>query len=213
MSKRLSLEEFDDGIAQPPPAAEPAPPAPAAPQIDVDAIRLEGYDTGYKSGWDDCHAEHLKSEDAIGSDLVQALREVKLTYQDARGDVLTAIRPVIEAIIERLLPKLATDGLGAMVSQELLPLIEDAADLRCELVAAPSVIPLLQKIVSRHSEIDVRLRPEPTYSTAQVSLRMGAEAREVDLGDAVAQISREIDEFTSRLIAAAPSSDTERTNA
>ncbi|MEM9317789.1 MAG: hypothetical protein AAGA70_02145 [Pseudomonadota bacterium] len=202
MTRRISLEDFDSAPkAQPEPKV---PPPPTEPEIDIEGIRAAAFEDGYKSGWDDCHAENVKSEQAVSSDLLQSLKDMELTFQEARGDVLAAIRPVIDAIIEQLLPKLATDGLSAMVAKELMPLLEDAADLQAELLGSPQVVPILRKLVDLRDDTSVRIRPEPSFSAAQVSLRLGSEARDVDLTTAVEQISSELDQFTARLIAEIP---------
>ena len=207
MTRRVSLEDFD-GLPEPapqPPETEPAP------QIDLDAIRSAAYEDGYKNGWDDCHAENVKSEQAVSSNLAQNLKEVSLTYREARSDVLTAIRPVIDTIIEQLLPKIADDGLGALVAGELMPLIKEAGSLEPELVGAPAIVPMLQKLVDQFDDPAVRVRPDPGLSSAQVALRLGAEAREIDLSKAIAEIGAELDRFTTRLIAETASDQQQET--
>ncbi|MEM9757201.1 MAG: hypothetical protein AAF914_14460 [Pseudomonadota bacterium] len=200
MTRRLSLENFDGAPRR---AADPAPKPqaePAASQPDVEALRAEAYEAGYNSGWDDSHAEAVRAQTSISSDLAQTLSDVRFTYEEARVDLLAAIRPVIETIIEQLLPRLAAEGLTASVAHELLPLIDTASDLRFELRAAPDVVPVVEKLITLRSDIDLRVQPEPTYSGAQVSLRMGSESRTIDLGDAVDKISAELRSFTDRLL-------------
>jgi len=202
MTRRLSLEEFDGAPPKAPAQREPE----REPSIDADAIRSSAYEDGYKSGWDDCHAEHLKSEEAIASDLARNLQDMELTYREARGDVLAAIKPVLDTIIDQVLPKIASEGLSAMVAQELMPHLSDASDLRPELQCAPNLAPVLQKLMERRADISVVIKPEPEFSGAQVALRLGAEARNIDLTGALEQIGQELGAFTERLISDLPSS-------
>ena len=174
------------------------------PDVDVDALRSNAYEEGYKSGWDDCHSEHLKSDQAISSDLARSLREVETTYRDARSDVLSAIKPVIDTIIEQLLPKLAAGGLGAMVAHELMPHLQAASELEPELQCAANMVPVLQKLVEDRDDVSVRIRPEPSFSGGQVALRLGAEERHIDLSAAIEEIGQELSSFTDRLIADLP---------
>lgn len=195
MTRPLNLDDFgaDADLSAPEPDTDPGQ--------DLESMRLDAYEEGYKSGWDDSRAAQSKSDTAIADDLAQAIRDANFSYHEARGDVLAAIRPVIEAIVEQVLPSLARGGLAAAVTAELIPALEQAAHLDCELVAAPDTIPILVKLMEDVSGLEVKMRPEPTFSPAQVSLRMGAETREVDLSRAVAEIGRELDQFTQRLIA------------
>ena len=200
MTRRISLEDFDGLETNPPQRAAPTP----VVTVDTDALRSAAFEEGYKSGWDDCHAEHLKSEQAISSDLARSLRDMETTYRDARSDVLSALKPVIDAIVEQVLPKIASEGLGAMVAQELMPHLQVASELEPELQCAPDVVPILQKLVDHRDDISVRIRPETSFSGAQVALCLGAEARNIDLTSAMDQIGQELSSFTNRLIADLP---------
>ena len=202
MTRRISLEDFD-GPETNPPKQEALEPVVA---VDTDALRSVAFEEGYKSGWDDCHAEHLKSEQAVSSDLARSLRDMETTYRDARSDVLSALKPVIDAIVEQVLPKIASDGLGAMVAQELMPHLEEASELEPELQCAPVMVPILQKLIDLRDDVSVRIRPETSFSGAQVALRLGAEARNIDLTSAMDQIGQELSSFTDRLIADLPKS-------
>lgn len=199
MTRRISLEDFDGETPKREIPVEPT--TPQAPEVDTDALRSAGYEEGYKSGWDDCHAEHLKSEQAVASDLARSLRDMETTYRDARSDVLMAIKPVLDSITEQVLPKIASDGLSAMVAQELMPHLETASQLEPELQCAADMVPVLQKLFDDYDDITVRIRPQPSFSGAQVSLRMGAEARNIELSAAIDEISKELSTFTERLIA------------
>lgn len=198
MSRRIALEDFDGPAQQTTVRPEPQP------QIDQDAIRSAAFEEGYKSGWDDCRAEHLNSEKALSSDLAQAMSDAGVTYRDARRDVLTAIKPLIETIVSQLLPKLASDGLAALVAQELMPLLQEASDLEPELFCAPKVAPIIQNLLQKREDLNFRIRQEPTFTGAQVLIRFGSEAREIDLSEAVAQIGSELETFTERLITDLP---------
>lgn len=198
MTRRISLEDFDGPAPVEPVRTDPVP------QIDIDAVRSAAFEQGYKSGWDDCRAEHLKSEEAVSSDLCQSLKDAELSYREARNDVLSAIKPVIDTIISQLLPKLAADGLSATVAQELMPLLQDASDLEPELICAPSVMPVLQQLINKRDDLEIRMHPEPSFSGGQVALRLGAESRDIDMGEAVEKIAEELASFTDRLIADLP---------
>ena len=202
MTRRISLEDFDGPETNPPKQEVREP----VVTVDTDALRSVAFEEGYKSGWDDCHAEHLKSEQAVSSDLARSLRDMETTYRDARSDVLSALKPVIDAIVEQVLPKIASEGLGAMVAQELMPHLEDASELEPELQCAPAMVPVLQKLIDLRDDISVRIRPETSFSGAQVALRLGAEARNIDLTSAMDQIGQELSSFTNRLIADLPNS-------
>ena len=203
MTRRISLEDFDGSVAQSQVPNQEEPDQ-AAALVDTDALKSTAFEEGYKSGWDDCHAEHVKSEQAVSSDLARSLRDMTATYREARSDVLSAVKPVIDTIVEQILPKIASAGLGAMVAQELMPHLQSATELEPELQCAPDMVPILQKLIDHRDDITLRIRPETSFSGAQVALRLGAEARNIDLSSAMDQIGQELASFTDRLIADLP---------
>ncbi len=64
--------------------------ASAPSDVDVEEVRLAGYETGYQSGWDDATTEREKSDQLIAADLERNLRDISFTYAEARNEVLTA---------------------------------------------------------------------------------------------------------------------------
>lgn len=196
MTRRISLEDFDGSTQR----TEATPQPTQLPEVDTDALRTEGYEAGYKSGWDDCHAEHLKSEENVGSDLARSLRDIEATYAEARADVLSAIRPVINTIVGQVLPEIANEALGALVTQELLPHLSDAVNVEPELLCSSEALPILRKLLASQDGISVNVRPDPGFSGAQVALSFGAETRNIELSAAVDAIGKELASFTERLI-------------
>ncbi|QBY02229.1 hypothetical protein E2K80_17015 [Rhodophyticola sp. CCM32] len=186
----LTLEEFGTSL---PSETSARPQA----QGDTEAIRVEAFETGYRDGWEDCVAAEQQSKARIGADLGQTLANLSFTYLEARTDVLTGLQVLLDGIVDRLLPAIAAASVGPMVRAELTAILDRVPDGKCDLIAAPAACPGLETLLSDEIAIDVSVVPEPAYSEGHVTLRFGAELREIDLDTATEQIAGAIRDFAS----------------
>lgn len=196
MAHSLKLEDF--GAPGPAPGGNGETgghPLPA----DLETLRLDAYEAGYRSGWDDCAAAESEAQRRIGADLARNLSDMRFSYHEARADVLASLEPLFGGILERLLPAIVAEGIVPAVAAELSAAAERAAELSCEILAAPAVCPALEKLLEAQGATDLRLVPEPAFAEGQVSLRFASETRDIDLGAAAEQISRAMTEFVAEL--------------
>ncbi|AHM03723.1 putative flagellar biosynthesis/type III secretory pathway protein [Roseibacterium elongatum DSM 19469] len=196
MSRPLSLTDF--AVPQGPAVADASAPATpeAATESDQEEARLAAFEQGYRSGWDDCAAAEAEERGRVGADLAANLRDMSHGYEATRREVLMALDPLFEAVIARLLPDLAAAAVIPVVQAELSRIATELSGGRAELVAAPSAIPVLERLVETMPEHDIRLQPEPAYADAQVSIRFASEQRDIDLGAAAEQMAEAIRAFT-----------------
>jgi len=188
MSRPLNLDEFGSG-----PGGAPAPTR--APGEDSDDVRLDVYETGYKCGWDDASAARDAEEGRLAADLSRSIQEMRFTYEEARAEVLGGLAPLLDGIVGRLLPAIAAEAVAPLVAEELDTAIGNLGHGRCEILAAPSSCPALERLADRHVEAEIVVRPEPAYAEGHVTLRFADEQREIDLDAAAARIGAAIREF------------------
>jgi hypothetical protein len=186
--RALKLEVFGSG-----PTAAGATPGAGG---DSEEMRLNAYEAGYKSGWDDATAEREKSDQLIAADLERNLRDISFSYSEARTEVLNGFGGLIKSIVTSFLPAIAAEAVVPLVNAELEELLRNLGDQRCELLASPRTAAQLEWLISRHLEADLHIIPEPAFADGRVSLRFGGEEREVDLSGMVATMTAAIRDFT-----------------
>lgn len=184
--RRFELEIFEESSTQI---------APLPRGFDPDAIRLEGYEAGYRSGWDDCAISLDEEGRRLGDDLAQNIRDMSFTYEEARAEVLNAIGPLLTSISEQLLPVLAQAAVKPVVDAELRPLLDHLAGQAVRLTAAPETCRQLEKLAENHADLDIRFHAEPAYGLGRVSLNFAGEGREIDLSKAAEAIAKAISDF------------------
>lgn len=186
----LKLEDFSLS------ARAIAAPGEAAFSGDLEAIKLETYETGYRSGWDDASAAREGSETHIAADLERNLKSLSVTYEEARAEVLRGIAPLLQAITSGLLPAIVAEAIVPVVEAELDNILPGLGEASCEIIAAPQSCSRLEKLAEKHMQAEINFRSEPAFAEGQVSLRFATEQREVDLGSAIERIASAIREFS-----------------
>lgn len=178
------------------------PGAGSGPSAPVDeAARLQAFETGYKSGWDDANAETAASEQRIAADLERRLADLTFTYEEARAEVMQGLSGLLGAILSGFLPALAADAVIPRVTEALQPLLGAVAPGGIELVASPATASKLDRLVERHFDTDLHVRPEPAYPDGRVTLSTQKQTTEIDITDLVGTMSAAIRDFVD---AAAP---------
>lgn len=203
MTSRLLLEEFDAAElasardtrkAEAPAGAATADPAPPMfPAEAVEKARLEGYEAGYKAGWDDATRSEAEEQSRIGAEFARNLQDLGFTFHEARAHVMQALEPLLAGMVERVLPKLVSDTIGQTIVEELLPLASAAADTPIEVVVSPASRPALDALLARATAIPFTLIEEPTLAEGQVFLRSGKTERHIDFTTAVDRIGTAIE--------------------
>ncbi len=197
MSGKFQLEEFDETDLASVKAERPAPEAavPAAPAITpamLEKARLEGYENGYKAGWDDAAKAEEEEQSRIGAEFARNLQDLGFTFHEARTHVMQALEPLLSGMVERVLPRLVSETIGQTIIEELMPLATAAADTPIDIVVCPASRPAIEGFLEHESAVPFKLIEEPTLSEGQVFLRAGKLERHIDFSNAVDQIGTAI---------------------
>lgn len=125
----------------------------------------------------------------IRADLARNLQSLSFTFQDARGHVLQAIRPLILQMVNRLLPEVAREALAPTVLEAVMPLAEEMADAPLTLVLNPAVRAQIEDLVTEATGLPMVIEEEPTMPEGQVYIRFGGTETKVDLAQVTADIA------------------------
>ena len=204
MATFLQLEEFSETVPAPAadartdlPASNPDDAAPApAPAITAEMLektRLEGYEAGYKAGWDDATQAETSEQTRIGAEFARNLQDLGFTFHEARSHVMQALEPLLAGMVERVLPRLVSETMGQTILEELLPLATEAVDAPIEIVVAPVSRPVLEQMLTGATSVPFSLVEEPTLAQGQVFLRSGRTERHIDFASAIDRIGAAIE--------------------
>ncbi len=155
----------------------------------LEEAKLASYDAGYSAGWEDAAAAQSGDQTRISADLARNLQALSFTYQEARGHVLRALEPLFEEIIAKLLPSLASETLGGIVLDTLMPMAEGLADAPVTLVLNPNARAAVEPLIEAATGLTLVIEEEPSLGEGQVYLRFDQNEALVDLDRATAEIA------------------------
>lgn len=194
MSGRLTLEDFSAAVrAQDAGSTDAAgTEQPTATSDQVEAARLEAYESGYRAGWEDAARTEAEDQSRIGAEFARNLQDLGFTFHEARAHVMQALEPLLTGMVERVLPRLVSETIGQTIVEELLPLATAAAGSPIEVMVSPDNRPVVEDMLARADTVPFTLVEEPTLADGQVYLRSGGLERHIDFTAAVDRIGAAI---------------------
>lgn len=185
MNQMAFLEDFGSPLA-----------APLEPSALLPAENAGRYDEGYEAGWNDAMNSEKDAAEKVQRDMAIALQEAGFTYFEARQHVLKSLHPVLRAISEVILPKLAQESLGPKVIETIEALAQSIEE-PIEVLCPPEAEQSLAEICQAHISFPVEIRPEATLSDQQVLFRYADGTSDLDMTQCVTNIQSAIGEFYS----------------
>jgi flagellar assembly protein FliH len=122
----LRYDSFDASTPEPGPAADPVP---ALDEAAREAERLAAYESGYRSGWDDCLAAEQEAMRKVGAELARNLGDLGFTYHEARAQLMAETEALLEACFRTLLSQAAGPAVARRLADDVGELAATALDL------------------------------------------------------------------------------------
>ncbi len=175
---------------------ETAPPDEDEARLDAhQAARLRetAYESGYAAGWQDA-LEQMRNEDALRRIAAEeALQAIGFSYAEAHQALSGLFLRLTGEILEKVLPETLRQALPAHLAQELATLVERNTHCPVQIACAPSVRATLEPLVQACPQLQIEMVAEPSFSEAQVALRLGAQERVIDLDSLLAALRAAFD--------------------
>lgn len=189
MSSPFAFEDFSETRKPRKAEATPKPtrsgPSDADLQRAAEEARSQGYETGYKAGWDDAVKAEEDTRMRVGAELARNLQDLGFTFHEARAHVIKALEPLLAEMTDKVLPELVSQSLGHSIIEELIPMAEACADTPVEIVICPENRASVEALVEASLPLQVVFVEEPSLSDGQVFLRLGTKERKIDLDGAI----------------------------
>ena len=173
----LRLEEFDTPSATVPSAAEPPSPDSGAEA----AARIAGYEEGYRTGWDDAARAAEEDATALGAELARNLRDLSFTYFEARDEVLAALRPFLDELLDTMFPDLLAEATAAAIAAEVADGFGAAGQEGPRVLVAPEDVAVVRALRSQ-AGTEVEIVGEPAMASGQARLTAGGLEARIDTG-------------------------------
>jgi flagellar assembly protein FliH len=157
--------------------------------------KLQSFEEGYQAGWDDAVKAQSDDKTRVSAQLDQSLQEMSFTYHEALAKLTNAMKPLMEQIVDKLLPTVARETLGAHVIEQTLDMLRDSKGHAVEIVVAKDSLPAIEALLTRELKDPFSLIGEASLSSGQAFVRIGQQEREIDVDAVVAGISDAVTAF------------------
>ncbi|MEL7105945.1 MAG: flagellar biosynthesis protein [Pseudomonadota bacterium] len=158
----------------------------------VESARIAGYDSGYKTGWDDAMQKSRADGERIGAEFARNLRDLSFTFHEARAHVLRSLDGLLDEISQTFLPGLMAEAIGPMIKESIETIASDAAGAPIQIRAAPEEAGRLRTFLINEADLPVQVIDEPSLAEGQAYLKLGAQERQVDLREPLDRLSAAI---------------------
>jgi flagellar biosynthesis/type III secretory pathway protein FliH len=163
--------------------------------LALEEAKLASYDSGYQAGWEDAADAQSTDQGRIRADLARNLQGLSFTYHEARQHILKALDPLLTTIVERILPGTAKSTLAPMILEVLRPIAQKVSAPPITIVLHPIARPAVEALLEQDAGLPVVLQEEETLGEGTAYIRFQGGETQVDLDDAVARISRAVQDF------------------
>ena len=173
------LDSFD-AVTRPATAA-PAAPETSVPDATREAERLSAYESGYRSGWDDCLAAEQENSRRVGAELARNLADLGFTYHEARAQLLAETEALIAAFFRTVWPRLAASALAGRLIDDVAELAGKALDVPLEIMVSPADAPTVRALLTENATFPLDIFEEEALAEGQAHLRFGRIERVYDM--------------------------------
>ncbi|MBV1869148.1 MAG: flagellar biosynthesis protein [Marinosulfonomonas sp.] len=148
---------------------------------DNSAARTEGFDQGYKAGWDDAVKAEAENQLRISAEFARNLQDLGFTFHEAKIHVLKTLDQFLQQIVETLLPDVVAQSIGHLIIQELTPMAQDVADAPIQITIHPATRPALETLLEEASAMQLEIIDEPSLGMGQVNLKAAKSEKIIDM--------------------------------
>lgn len=157
-------------------------------ETDIDEVRLEAFDKGYKAGWEDAAQAHQKDQMHISAELAHNLQAMSFSYHEARAATIKDTEVLFRGMIDSVLPKVMPASLTGTVLDRLLAGVDAATQPMVEVTVAPENVERLEHLIEGAIAPPLRICPEPSLGPGQAMLRFEHREERVDLHAVLAEL-------------------------
>lgn len=164
--------------------------------VDANAdANLESFENGYQAGWQDAVVALEAEQRKISADFAQNLQDMTFTYQEARGKLLTSLKPVLEAIMVKLIAGTLEASLRSHLVEQIHDLLDESTEHAIEFVVSPKNVEFVEALLNQQLNVPFLLKSEASLGEGQIFLKADQTERLIDMDELSKNISNSLASF------------------
>lgn len=154
----------------------------------IEEDKLQSFEDGYQSGWDDAVAAQGTTRDNVTAEFARSLQEASFSYHEARSSIVREFRGIMEPLLDELLPRLSRETVAAHVLEQIESLSKEALDHSIEICTAPNRVVTMQSLFENAIKDPFIIKADDSLKDDQVFIRLGNQEREIDFEPWIQQV-------------------------
>jgi len=168
-------------------------------EMKLEEEKLQAFERGYGAGWEDASSAEAEGRKKLSSEFANNLRELSFTYQEAHGQMVKSLEPLLSQVISSVLPMIARKSLVPQITEILEEAAKIAGEKPVEIVVGPGNLERVGEMLNAPVGLPVTLVEEDSLGEGQAYLRFGETERQIDFDTVLAGISSAVDAFFHEL--------------
>lgn len=170
--------------------------APAARDEEAETMSgLQMFEKGYKDGYDDALRAQEQSRSHVSEELARNLQDLSFTYHEAHANMVNALSPMMQQMVEAFLPDLARRTLVPRLAEELSAIAAKQGEIRVEIVVHPSVAEAVREMAEGQDNMPAIVKTDPSQDMHGASLHFGESETMIDFTDVLGKVAESISAF------------------
>lgn len=159
----------------------------------LETERLEAFDKGYRAGWEDAIKAKSDEDARLSDGVAHSLQDLSFTYHEVHAQILSNLTPLFNEILQKMLPVLARDTLGAHIVDQLSQLARDIGTVQISIEVAPGTAQQVSQLINAAStSLPVTVIESPLVVEGQANMKLGAKELTIELAEVSQQITEAV---------------------
>lgn len=157
--------------------------------------KLDSFERGYKAGWDDSAKAQQDDSTRVTSDFASNIQDLSFTYHEAYSHMVKSMKPLLQQIVDAVLPEIARKTFGIQVSEQLHAIAEKLVGQEIEVVVSPNNADAMQGMLEQDFNLTVSMVIEPSLGEGQAYLRFGQSERQINMDEVLSGVNIAIEAY------------------
>lgn len=157
--------------------------------------KLVSFERGYKAGWDDSAKAQQDDSTRVTSDFASNIQDLSFTYHEAYSHMVKSMKPLLQQIVDAVLPEIARKTFGIQVSEQLHAIAEKLVGQEIEVVVSPNNADAMQGMLEQDFNLTVSMVIEPSLGEGQAYLRFGQSERQINMDEVLSGVNIAIEAY------------------
>ncbi|MEV8465924.1 hypothetical protein AB0T83_03900 [Fluviibacterium sp. DFM31] len=161
----------------------------------TEGLKLEAFENGYKSGWDDARNALEADKLSFCSTVQDAIEASKATYEAACQDIVQDLEPLLCGLARKTLPRVAQTHFAEIVLDLIRDSLANSGDAQLEIQANASTRTEVAALLPPEMAEAVQISTDGDLTDGQVITSLNGATRLTDVSRMLGEIETHIESF------------------